>query len=126
MRCLWVNPLTFVIAGSCAMLVADWTLAPFAFRPALLVLGVGLLAAELAMVPLSLARASDSAAMTQAALVATMLHLFCFVGVAAVALLKLSPPRAFTYWLLGSYCLSLILVVVACVRAVRSAAVPKA
>ena len=81
-----------------------------------------LVAAELAGAPLVLARGADQAATAQAALVGTVIHLFISVAFAAVVILgHVGLGPAFLYWLLGLYWVSLVVLVAAFSKAVRSA-----
>src|SRR4051794_5638500 len=84
-----------------------------------------LLASEAAMVPLVLTRGASQPAVAQAGLVATMIHLFGSSAIgAAVIILKVGRLDAsVVYWLLALYWATLIVLVVACVRAVKSATV---
>jgi Mg2+/citrate symporter len=74
-----------------------------------------------AFVPVVLARGSSQAAMAQASLVGTVIHLFgCLVG-AATLLLVLRTGTAGAYWMLAFYWATLAVVVVELSRAVRRA-----
>ncbi|HEY7090985.1 MAG TPA: hypothetical protein VH518_23010 [Tepidisphaeraceae bacterium] len=81
------------------------------------------IASELAMIPLLLTRGASQAAVAQAGLVATMIHLFgCVVLGGSLILMKsLYLGPSLVYWLLAMYWLTLITLVVGCVRAVKTA-----
>ena len=85
--------------------------------------GITLLAAELALVPLVLTRGAGAAAVSQAGLVGTIVHLFLSITLAGGAyLMHLVANRAtFLYLLLAFYWLSLVMLVAASVRAIRRA-----
>ena len=81
-------------------------------------------ASILALVPVALARHATQLGMSQAALVATMLHLFVTVAAAAVVVLgKFAAGEGFLYWLMAFYFPTLIALVVVLVRAVKAAPV---
>ncbi len=81
-----------------------------------------LIAGELAGMPLMLTRGADQAAVAQAALVGTVVHMFVSIGVAGVVILgHIGLGQSFIYWLLGLYWVTLIALVIAFAKAVRSA-----
>ena len=81
-----------------------------------------LVAGIAASIPLVLTRGSSQAAVAQAGLVGTVVHLFgCLVG-AAVLLMVLRMPAA-TYWILAFYWATLVALVIGITRAVRHAPV---
>ena len=86
-----------------------------------------LIAGEVGMIPLLLARGGNQAAVAQAALVGTVLHLFVSITVAGIAVFaRVGLSSAFLYWLLALYWVTLIGLVVAFVKAVRSAPIAQA
>lgn len=91
--------------------------------PALLsAAGIAWVAALAGASALWFVRGASQASVAQAALVATMLHLMlCVVAAAVVTLGKVGAPTPFLYWLLAFYWLTLIVLVVVFVRAVKSA-----
>ena len=81
-----------------------------------------LIAGELALIPLVLTRGGNQASIAQAALLGTVIHLFVSITLAAVAIFgRVGFSGAFLYWLLGLYCVTLVGLVIAFARAVRSA-----
>ena len=84
---------------------------------------VCLIASELALVPLSRTRGATQASVVQAALLGTIIHLFgcCGLGGALIITKPFGIGLPFTFWLLGLYCLTLIVVVIALIGAVKSA-----
>ena len=121
MRALLLAPLAVaVVAAGGVALTSSRGRATYA--PALInAAGTCLIATALAGLPLFLTRRSTQYAVVQAALGATMVHLFVIVGAAAVMLLlgRLSQP--FLYWLIPLYFATLIPICVAAIRAVREA-----
>ncbi len=83
--------------------------------------GIVLAATVAAVVPLVIVRGHKQYAVSQAALVGTVLHLMIAIGAGGVVYMRLHPVSPFLYWLSGLYWASLIAVVVCSVRAVRSA-----
>ena len=101
--------------GLCA--VAGWRIRPLGMGVAA---ASALVAAGAGFVPLVLVRGASQAAVAQAALVGTVIHLMaCLIG-AAFILLVLRNPAA-TYWTLAFYWSTLIALVVAFTRAVKTA-----
>lgn len=86
---------------------------------------IGLLAGELGIVPMILTRGASQYAVTQAALVASIVHLFsctAFGGI-LIATKPITLDPSFIYLLMLFYFLTLILLVNVLVRAVRTAPV---
>jgi hypothetical protein len=86
-------------------------------------LAITTLAAELAMAPMVLTRGAGTGAVSQAGLVGTVVHLFLSITLAGGAyLMHLVGDRSmFLYLLLAFYWVSLVMVVIACVRSIRLA-----
>jgi hypothetical protein len=82
-----------------------------------------LVAGELALIPMRLTRGATQIAVSQAALVATMIHLFASTGLGGSLILmkSLEIGSAFVYWLLALYWTTLIALVVILVREVKHA-----
>ena len=94
---------------------------PFHGGPVALAAFATLVASAAAFVPVVLARGSSQAAMAQASLVGTLIHLFgCLVG-AATLLLVVRTGICGVYWTLAFYWATLAVVVVELSRAVRRA-----
>jgi hypothetical protein len=85
--------------------------------------GITTLAAELSMLPMVLTRGAGQAAVSQAGLLGTVVHLFLSITMAGGAyMMHLVGVRGmFLYLLMAMYWVSLVLVVTASVRAVRRA-----
>ena len=92
---------------------------------AMLVAGIAAAIASLAAgVPLVLTRSATQAGVSQAALVTTLIHMMGCAGTAAVVLMTKQPVGpAFTYWMFAFYVVTLVVLVTACVQAVKSAPV---
>lgn len=85
---------------------------------------IALGASIIALAPVAVARHATQLGMSQAALVATMLHLFATVAAAAVVVLaRFAAGEGFLYWLMAFYWTTLIALVVVLVRAVKTAPV---
>ena len=121
MRFTLAIPLLLAAIVSCAYAAMYWSGADLKPQHMLIATGAALLASEAAMVPLLLTRGGSSIGMAQAGLVATSLHLFIFIAAAAIGLMQFKAGASLAYWLFGLYCPTLILVVAACVLAVRAA-----
>jgi hypothetical protein len=81
-----------------------------------------LASAELAGAPLLLSRGGDQAAIVQACLVGSLVHLFaCILIATALVLSKLIAGAPYLFWLLGLYWVSLMFLVVVFIKAIRSA-----
>jgi hypothetical protein len=121
MRALLLAPLAVAVvaAGGVALLAGTGrqTYAPALINAA----GTCLLAVALSGIPLFLTRRSTQYVVAQAALGATMVHLFVIIGTAAALLLvgRLSQP--FLYWLIPLYFATLVPIAMAAIRAVRQA-----
>ena len=109
------------VAGGYAIAVAMSVTPPL--REMIAAAMVCLIASELAFVPLILTRGGTQASIVQAALVGTIIHLLgcCGLGGALIVTKPFGIGPAFTFWLLGLYCLTLIVVVIALIGAIRSA-----
>lgn len=84
--------------------------------------GACIVASIAGFIPLVLTRGAKQDAVTQGALVGTMVHMFACVAAAAVVLLqKLGKDSSFIYWLLSFYGVSLTGIVACYVRAIRKA-----
>ncbi|MCC6422079.1 MAG: hypothetical protein IT447_01245 [Phycisphaerales bacterium] len=122
MRGLLAVPL--VVAGIgliawAAFAAAGWT---FPVRAVLVSAGIGIVSGELALVPLLLAKHGSQATMSQAGLAGTTVQLLVGIGMAAVAIMGRFPlGGSLIYWLLLFYWVTLMVVVVAYVRAVKAA-----
>jgi hypothetical protein len=127
MRALILIPIVViaVAAGGYAMVHA---LGDGVELRSLLVAGIGsLLAGELAAIPLLLTRHSAQPAVAQAGLIGTLVHMMGNLGIAAVVLLgKMPVGSSFVYWLMAFYFPTLIVLVIAFAKALKSAPVAEA
>ena len=123
MRGLVLNPLAILFTAACGFAICRALRVDAHLREMLVAATAILLASESALVPLFLTRHASQLSVSQAALVATMVQLFIAIAFAAVVIMgRMLAVQPFTYWLLAFYWVTLILLVVECVRAVRSAA----
>jgi len=86
---------------------------------------VCLVASVGAMIPIVLTRGASQASVAQAALVGTVIHLFacCGLGGGLIITRAFGLTNAFAYWLLALYWVTLIVVVIGLIGAVKTAAV---
>ena len=99
-----------------------------AFQPVVMATAAmsALVAGAAATAPLILSRGASQAAVTQAGLVGTVVHLFgCLMG-AAVLCLGLHAGLGAVYWVLAFYSATLVVLVIEFSRAVRAAPVAPA
>jgi hypothetical protein len=84
---------------------------------------VCLIASVGAMIPIIRTRGASQASVVQSALVGTMIHLFvcCGLGGALIITKAFGLTNAFAYWLLGLYWVTLIVVVVGLIGAIKAA-----
>jgi hypothetical protein len=122
MRTLLLIPASLILTAACGLAGAKalgWRPDPAAMS---LAGAVALGASVVALVPVLLARHATQLGMSQAALVATMAHLFACVAAAAVIVLgKFTVGNGFLYWLMAFYWMTLIALVFILARAVKSA-----
>ncbi len=92
-------------------------------REMLTAAGTCWIAGAVAIIPLIIARGGAQAAIAQAALVATVLHLFVCLVIAAAFILvpAIRLGQAYVYWLLPMYWVTLVVLVIMLVRTVRAA-----
>jgi hypothetical protein len=116
---LIVSILLAALAGFALCSLAGWNPRPRAMAFAA---AAAIVAGGLAFVPQMLARGASQAAVAQAALLGTVIHLMGCLAGAAVMLLLVRIPAA-TYWMLAFYWATLVALVVGFTRAVKSAPV---
>jgi len=123
MRRLWLIPASIVLTAAggmaiCAALHKDARVIEMSIAAM-----VALLASIAAVTPLWIARHATQLGMSQAALVATMVHLFVAIALAAIAVLGHFPLHtAFLVWLCAFYWMTLIALAMTAVRMIKSAA----
>ena len=116
---LLVSIVLAAVAGFALCAVAGWN----PRLPAMaLAATAAIIAGGLAFLPLVLARGASQAAVAQAALLGTVIHLMGCLAGAAVMLLLVRMPAA-TYWMLAFYWATLVALVVGFTRAVKVAPV---
>ena len=113
-----------VAAGGYALCAAaGWDARPGAMAVAA---AAALAAGAAGLVPLLLSRGVGQAAVAQAALIGTVVHLFgCLVG-AMILLFVLKAGTSAAYWVLAFYWATLLAMVVGLTRAVRAAPADRA
>jgi hypothetical protein len=92
-------------------------------RELLLAAGIVIVASEMALLPMKLALGLSPGAVSQAGLMATLVQMFLSISLAgAVYMMRLAPDRnIFLYLVVALYWISLVTLVIACVREVRRA-----
>jgi len=123
MRALLIVPVVILLTAGAGWGIVAAVQAPVSVKELVMAALACLAAGELAMVPLILARNTTQATVSQAALAGTVIHLLASIALAGGAMLVIHPAAAFVYWMLGFYWVTLIVLVVAFVRAVKSAPV---
>jgi hypothetical protein len=122
MRTIVLIPAMLILAAGGGLAVArimNWSVNVNALS---LAGAIALGASTIALAPLALARHATQLGMSQASLVATMLHLFVIIAAAAVVVLgRFAAGEGFLYWLMAFYFTTLIALVVVLVRAVKAA-----
>lgn len=116
--------LVFAGGGGALTKIAGWT----GQGPALLgAAGIVWIAGMLGASCLWFVRGASQASVAQAGLAGTMVHLMlCTVAAAVVTLGKMGPQTPFLYWLMAFYWLTLIVLVIVFVRAVKAAPLERA
>lgn len=108
-----------VLAAGC--IAVGWLLHVSLIRPVAWSALVGIIACEAAMVPLFLVRHASQVARVQAALAATIVHLFVALGLGTLLLFVLKLGPAYLFWLMGFYGLTLVAVTVMSIRVAKPA-----
>jgi hypothetical protein len=127
---IWI-PLGLLLTAAVAALVLRQVTGSYHGQEVGFAVGITLVSAELAMIPLAMTRRLGPVANFQAAFGGTLMHLFlCLAAGAAVYALQLAGDRnIYVFLLLGFYWFSLVFVVIAMARVFRrtmptTAAVP--
>jgi hypothetical protein len=117
-------PLAMVLTATAAALTLRATGRVVDLRTFVTAAAIATLSAEAALLPLLLARHSGTAAVSQAALVGTMLHLFLSFALGATAFMMNLVARRdlFLFLLLGFYWISLLFIVIVMVKSIRRSA----
>ncbi len=120
---LWM-PVVMVAAAALAVLILRGATGQPHVQETVAAALIALVAAELAAVPVLLARGGGQAAMVQAALIGTVAHMFvCFLLAAAgYALQVVGQRNFFLFLLIGFYWVSLVGAAVSMIREVRRTA----
>ena len=125
MRTLIIIPIAIAVTIGIGYAICGATNVNPHVREMLFAATVCLVASELAMIPIVLTRGASQASVAQAALVGTMIHLFacCGIGGGLIVTKAFGLTNAFAYWLLALYWVTLIVVVVGLIGAVKAAPV---
>jgi hypothetical protein len=123
LRGLIINPIVIALLAGCG--VALCRLA--GFNPHLsdmaLAAVVVLVGSEMALMPLVLTRGASQLAVTQAGLIATLVHLFLIVALGALTSFSMHLSQPFNYWALAFYWPTLAVVSLMSIKAIREATV---
>ena len=120
-RLIWLNPLLLMLAAGGGWVACKALGAGQQVKWMLLAAAACAISSLAGSAPLILARQARQSGMTQAALVATLMHMLLGVALAAATILALHPPMSFVLWLALFYWMTLTVLVIVCVKAVRSA-----
>jgi hypothetical protein len=122
-KTLWLIPLILTLVAAGGALVLQATGIDPHIREMLFAAGACLLAGELAVAPILLARGASQASVAQAALVGSAIHLLGSIslGGALVMFKALNLGDALMYWLMAFYWATLIVLVFGYIRAIRTA-----
>ena len=125
MRILFWIPSIMIVTGAAAWAALRGLTAHAPLPELLAACAITIVAAEAAMAPLVLARGAGAGtgAMSQAALLGTLVHLFLSITLAGAAYLvhRFADRGMFLYLLVAFYWVSLVMVVIAALRAIRQA-----
>lgn len=119
---VWI-PVVIVVAALAAVPILRAITGAAHTRELLIAGAICLVSSEMALIPLLLTRRASQIAVSQAALVGTVVHMFMMLalGAAAYALQMVGQRNLFLFLLMGLYWVSLILIVIAMIKAVRHA-----
>lgn len=123
MRALLLNPLALLIAaaiGWCVCAGVGWHLHP---REMTIAAIMSLVAADVGVVPVVLTRGAGQAAMAQAALVGTAVHMLFLAALTTAIVFVVRPGAPFLYWVLIFYWATLVTLVIGFARSIRTAPV---
>jgi hypothetical protein len=122
MRRLLLIPASIVLTAACGLTLCLALHKSAHVTEMSIAAGVAILASSAAVMPLWLARHATQIGVSQAALVATMVHLFVAIALAAIAILGHFPLHgSFLIWLSAFYWMTLIALAMAAVRMIKTA-----
>lgn len=123
---MFINPILIaLLAGSGAALCRAAGKDPHTFDMALASIVV-LIGSEMALMPLVLTRGASQLVMTQAGLVATIVHLLSILGLGMIVSYAMHLAQPFNYWALAFYWPTLVVVSMMSIKAIREATVASA
>ena len=116
---IWIIAGVIMIAGVSALVLRQAT-GNAHLRDIGIVTAITLISAQIAMVPLLMARGKAAVAMFQSAFVGTVIHLFLMLVMGAVIhMMNWVDRKIFMFLLLSFYSFSLVFVVIAIIRIFR-------
>jgi hypothetical protein len=118
-----INPIVIaLLCGAGVALGRALAFDPHTFDMTLAAIVV-LIGSEMALMPLVLTRGASQMAVTQAGLVATIVHLFAILALGGLVSFSLHRTQPFNYWALAFYWPTLAVVSVVSIKAIRQATV---
>ena len=116
---IWIIAGVIMIAGVSALVLRQAT-GNAHLRDIGIVTGITLISAQIAMIPLLMARGKAAVTLFQSAFVGTVIHLFFMLAIGAVIhAMKWADRGIFLFLLLAFYWFSLVFVVIAIIRIFR-------
>ena len=127
MRSLLIIPLVVALVAACGAAACKMLGVTIHAREIVIAAIACIVATELAVVPVLLARGVTQAGLVQAAFVGTLVHLFGCVATCAVVFLgHIRLDGSFIYWMFAFYAVTLVTLVTDLVRQVNAAPVNSA
>jgi hypothetical protein len=124
MRLMLLNPIVLVATAACGLGICQALGVNPHLREMLMAFAGVLAAVVLAGLPQLLSRGSSQLSTSQAALVGTLIHMFISVAIAGGILVVSKPHMSFTYWMSTFYWVTLVVLAIASVQAVKAAPKP--
>ena len=122
LRPFLVNPLLILVAATTGTLLCRLSGTNWHPRDLIAAAGIGLIAAEVAIAMAVARRGADTAQTAMTALIALALQMLLSIALAAVAMFSHQVGRAFVWWMLVMFWVTLLGVSAVLVRLVRNAA----
>jgi len=119
-----INPIMLALATAIAVVTAKVLGLNPHLSSILIAAAIGLVAAEVALLPIVLSVSKNPAEIFQRAFAGTVLHLLAAVILGAVAVFGLKLGGSFVFWLLGSYWITLSGLCIVFIRLFRSPVEP--
>jgi hypothetical protein len=121
-RAMLLNPIALALSALLGVFVCRMAHIDPHLREMAFAIGVCLIAAEAALIPLAVFRKASIAVLAQASLAGMGIYLLLNIILAVVVLLLMQLGRPFAYWMLTLFWTTLPVVSIVFVKALRSAA----